>query len=185
MEFTSIKVMEELLDSVKKQGGGKKKSTLKRDTEKDIDQMQAKLGRLMRAEAKRSADPSADLLADQYFESRRVEGEMKVNRIDETSYGKIWSRLPLDKKEELLMEFFDQYEDTMFDDKESIIAEGMNRLHNKQLNTAKQVKYDRVNQRVIKLLDLKFNVETEQFYWSNKVEKKTRPKWMKNMLKKK
>lgn len=182
--------MDEIIENIKKKSS-KTKSTsyrVKKDVEKDINIMQIKLEKLKRSEYGKSRF-SDNYLSEEYLESIKtgkdhLDGKEKINRIDDDSYGPNWYKLSFEEREKKLMEYFDDLNDELFDDKENIITEALYRLHNNKLNTAKEVKYDRVNQRIIKLIELKLDMVTKKFIWINNKEKKERPDWMKKMLKK-
>lgn len=180
--------MDELIDNIKRKSSKSTPSRVKKDVEKDINMMQIKLAKLSRSEHGKSRY-SDNYLSEEYLESIKsgkdhLDGKEKINRIDETSYGPNWYKLPVDERESKLMEYFDDLDDALFDDKEAAITEALERLHDNSLKTAKEVKYDRVNQRIVKLIDLKLNMTTKKFIWIEKKAKKERPAWMKKMLKK-
>lgn len=180
--------MDELIDNIKRKSSKSTSSRVKKDVEKDINMMQIKLAKLSRSEQGKSRY-SDNYLSEEYLESIKsgkdhLDGKEKINRIDETSYGPNWYKLPVDKRESKLMEYFDDLDDALFDDKETVVTEALSRLHDNKLKTAKEVKYDRVNQRIIKLIDLKLDMTTKKFIWMEKKTKKERPTWMKKMLKK-
>lgn len=180
--------MDELVDNIKGKSSKPTTSRVKRDVEKDINIMQIKLAKLSRTEHGKSRY-SDNYLSEEYLESIKsgkdhLDGKEKINRINETSYGANWYKLPVEERESKLMEYFDDLDDTLFDDKDAIVTEALSRLHDNKLKTAKDVKYDRVNQRIIKLIDLKLDMVTKKFIWLDKKVKKERPNWMKKMLKK-
>jgi hypothetical protein len=180
--------MNDLIDNIKRKSTITKSSKVKKDVEKDINIMQIKLAKLSRQEKAKSRY-SDNYLSEEYLESIKsgndhLNGKEKINRIDADSYGPNWYKLSIDDKETKLMDYFDDLNDDLFEDKELAIAEAMSRLHDNKLNTSKDVKYDRVNQRVIKLLDLKLDMTVKKFIWLEKKVKKERPDWMKKMLKK-
>lgn len=180
--------MDELIDNIKRKSSKSTSNRVRKDVEKDINIMQIKLAKLSRTDHAKSRY-SENYLSEEYLESIKsgkdhLDGKEKINRIDETSYGPNWYKLPVDERESKLMEYFDDLDDTLFDDKETIVAEALARLHDNRLKTAKEVKYDRVNQRIIKLIDLKLDMIRKKFVWMEKKVKKERPVWMKKMLKK-
>lgn len=180
--------MDELIDNIKGKSSKSTSSRVKKDVEKDIDLMQIKLAKLSRTEHTKSRY-SENYLSEEYLESIKsgkdhLDGKEKINRIDDTSYGPNWYKLPLEERESMLMEYFDDLDESLFDDKEAVITEALSRLHDNKLKTAKDVKYDRVNQRIIKLIDLKFDMTCKKFVWIENKVKRERPVWMKKMLKK-
>lgn len=181
--------MDELLETVKRKSSKGNSKKLVREVEKDINLMQVKLSKLSRAEQGKTRF-SESYLSEQYLESIKsgkdhLDGKEKINRIDEESYGPNWFKLTMEEREEKLMEYFDDLDETLFTDKDAATQEAISRLHDNKLRTAKEVKYDRVNKRVIKLMDMKFDMTTKRFCWIEKSKKKERPAWMKKMLKRK
>lgn len=180
--------MDEIIDNIKQKSSKPTSSRVKKDVEKDIALMQIKLAKLNKIEKSKSRY-SDNYLSEEYLESIKsgkdhLNGREKINKIGEDSYGPNWYKLPIEEREEKLMEYFDDLDDSLFNDKEEIVKEALSRLHDNKLKTAKEVKYDRVNQRVIKLIDLKLNMVDKKFVWMEKKVKKDRPDWMKKMLKK-
>ena len=183
--------MEDLLDNIKNKSSKPISNKIKKDVEKDINIMNYKLKRIIQ-NSHQNSNLSENYLSEQYLESIKkgkssLDGKEKINKIDDKSYGANWYKLSLETREEKLLEYFDDLDDILFENKEnkeSIISNVLILLHENKLNTSKEVKYDRVNQRIIKLMNLKLNLETKKFIWVETIIKKERPKWMKKMLKK-
>lgn len=174
--------MDILIDSIKRKPLYKKKDRIERDVEKDILSIQSKLRSIARVEESKK-EPNKDELADLYLEKEKkeyLEGEEKFNKITKEAYGKRWGVLTREDQENALKEFFEGIPDEYFGDKKKeFLDECLKRLDEGNLKTVKEIEYDRVNKRIIKLCDLKFDINSKQYYWVIKKEKKK-----KNLLKK-
>jgi hypothetical protein len=172
-----------LIDSIKRKPLYKKKDRIEKDVEKDILSMQSKLRSIARVEESKK-EPNKDELAEQYLEKEKkeyIEGEEKFNKIHKDAYGKRWSLLTKEEQENALKSYFEGISESYFGEdkkRDDFLNDCLKRLDEGKLRTIKDIEYDRVNKRIIKICDLKFDVNSTQYYWVIKKEKK------KNLLKK-